>query len=480
MTELVVPESRPLATEPVRANPRAAAVFVVTALGAFMASLDLSIVNVAFPALERSFPTTSRAALSWVLTGYSIVFGSLLVTAGRTADRIGRRRIFFIGIGIFTAGSALCGVAPSAPLLIAGRVIQGVGAACALPASLSLLLGAFPKERRAEMVALWGGVGALAVATGPSAGAALIAAGGWRWAFYINLPIGLLAWLWGRAVLTESRPADRAAAPDYVGVVLISAALASLVLAISEGSGWGWRSPHIVVLLVAAVGLAVAFVWRCGHHPEPVIDLSLFSARSFTVANAATFVYAMGFFAMLLGNILFLTGVWGYSTLQAGLAVTPGPIVVALVSRPAGKLASRVGFRRVLLIGALCFGGGLVLFAWRAGLTPAYLTPWLPATLVTGLGIGLTFPVLSAASVHSLPAERFGVGSAVNQTARQIGGSVGIAILVVILGTPHSPVEALANFRQLWIYGAAMALGSGALAGLITSRGPGDVRLQVR
>ncbi len=165
-------------------------VFVVTALGAFMASLDLSIVNVAFPALERSFPHDSRASLAWVITGYSIVFASLLVTAGRSADRLGRRRLFFIGLGVFTLGSALCGLAPSVDLLVAGRFIQGSGAAAMLPASLGLLLGAFPSDRRSQVVALWGGIGALAVATGPSLGGLLVSGPGWRWVFFVNLPIG--------------------------------------------------------------------------------------------------------------------------------------------------------------------------------------------------------------------------------------------------------------------------------------------------
>ena len=202
-----------------RQRPRV--VFLVTALGAFMASLDLSIVNVAFPALERSFPHDPSAALAWVIIGYGIVFGSLLVIAGRTADRLGSRRVFFAGLGVFCLGSALCGFAPSVLLLVFGRLIQGVGAAALLPASLSLLLDAFPVERRSQVVALWGGVGALAVATGPSFGAALITIGGWRWAFFVNLPIGALAWLAGRRVLSKTVPRRPDAKPDYLGALLI-------------------------------------------------------------------------------------------------------------------------------------------------------------------------------------------------------------------------------------------------------------------
>ena len=458
MTESTVDQAAPA---PI--TPRQRTVFVVTALGAFMASLDLSIVNVAFPALEHSFPHDSRATLAWVITGYGIVFGALLVTAGRTADRLGSRRVFFAGLAVFCTGSALCALAPSVPLLVAGRVVQGVGAAALLPSSLGLLLGAYPQDRRSQVVALWGGVGALAVATGPSFGAALVAAGGWRWVFLVNVPIGVAAWLVGRTVLTPSRPAASGATPDYLGVVLISMALALLVLGISEGPTWGWSSAAVVGSFAGAGAVGLTFLRRSSRHQEPVLDLTLFRSRSFSVANAATFLYAMGFFAMLLGNILFLTSVWHYSILKAGLAVTPGPLVVAVVSGPAGRLAGRVGFRRVLLAGFVVFVAGLSWYATRVGLHPDYLGVWLPATLITGLGIGLTFPVLSAAAVSSLHAERFAVGSAVNQTARQVGGAFGVALLVVILGAPAGAEAALASFHHLWFYCA----GTAALAGLL-------------
>jgi EmrB/QacA subfamily drug resistance transporter len=440
-------------------------IFLVTALGAFMGSLDLSIVNVAFPALERAFSHDSRAALSWVLTGYAIVFGSLLVVAGRTADRLGSRRVFFFGLAVFCLGSFLCGVAPSVETLIVGRVVQGVGAAAMLPASLGLLLGAYSKERRSQIVSLWGGIGALAVATGPSLGAVLITGFGWRAAFYVNLPVGLVAWLLGRRVLPTTAGSGSTSSPDYPGVLLLSGALALLVLAISEGPSWGWSSGGIVIGFVVAVALLATFLFRSSRHPEPVLDLKLFRARSFSVANTAALLYSMGFFAMLLGNILFLTSVWHYSILQAGLSVTPGPLVVAVVSGPAGRLAGRYGFRRVLMSGFVVFTLGILWYVWRVHLTPDYPALWLPGTLIVGLGIGLTFPVLSAAAVSSLEPARYSVGSAVNQTARQIGGALGVAILVVILGSPTSAAAALDNFRHLWIYIAALT----ALAGLMST-----------
>ena len=429
---------------------RRRAIFIVTALGAFMASLDLSIVNVAFPALERAFSHDTRASLSWVITGYSIVFGSLLVVAGRTADRLGSRRVFFFGLGLFCVGSLLCGVAPSVATLIMGRVVQGVGAAAVLPSSLSL----------------WGGIGALAVATGPSLGAVLITAFSWRAAFYVNLPVGLIAWLVGRRVLAKSSGTGSSTSPDFPGVILLSAALALLVLAISEGPSWGWSNARIIGGFVAAVILFASFLLRSVHHEEPVLDLTLFRARTFSVANTTMLLYSMGFFAMLLGNILFLTSVWHYSILDAGLSVTPGPLVVALVSGSAGKLAVRVGFRNVIMSGLGIFTLGIAWYLWRVTTTPDYPSVWLPGTLIVGLGVALTFPVVSAAAVSSLEAARYSVGSAVNQTARQVGGALGVAILVVILGTPTSTAQALHNFDHLWWYIGSTTV----LAGLVASR----------
>jgi EmrB/QacA subfamily drug resistance transporter len=438
-------------------------IFFLTSLGSFMATLDLSIVNIAFPTLERSFPHDHANTLAWVITGYSIVFGALLVIAGRTADRVGARRVFFAGLLVFCLGSVLSGVAPSAGFLIGGRIIQGAGGAAMLPPSLGLLLAAYPIDRRVRIVALWAGISALAVATGPSIGALLITAWGWRAVFFVNLPIGLLTWLLGRRILPA--PAGDAAKPhpDYRGAVLLAGSLALIVLAISEGSTWGWATQGVLGSLAAAVVLGVVFVYRSARHSEPVLDLSLFRSRPFTVANAATFVYGMGFFAMLLGNILFLTSVWHFSTLRAGLLVTPGPIVVAIVSGRAGKMAAKIGFRPVLLVGFAFFTAGLCWYRIKVGVHPAYLADMLPGQLIAGLGIGLTFPILGAAAVSTLPVARFSVGSAVGQTARQIGGAIGVAILVVLIGTPHSAAEALSGFDRVWTYAAITA----AVAALI-------------
>lgn len=437
-------------------------VFAVTVAGAFVVALDLSIVNVAFPSINASFPEASTTQLSWVLSAYSVVFGALLLGAGRIADRSGRRLWFLRGVAVFTLGSLLCGIATSPWLLIGGRVVQAVGAALLMPASLALLLDSTAAPLRAQAVAMWGGISALAVATGPSLGAVLIDSGGWRWAFFINLPVLIVVSIVTRRVVRESVVGGPP--PDLLGVILLSLAVAALALGITQSDEWGWTSPAVLGALAASVVLGAAAVQRARVHRAPAIDLTLFENRTVALANAATVAYAVGFFAMLLANVLFLTSVWEYSTLKAGLAITPGPLVVALLSRHTGALAARVGYRPVLVAGSLVFAVAQLWSVFLMPIEPDYLGRWLPASLLTGLGVALTFPVLSAAAVAGLPPERFGVGGAVNQTARQMGAVLGVALLVAIVGTPTSPDEALEAFRRAWLMTTVASLASAAIS----------------
>jgi EmrB/QacA subfamily drug resistance transporter len=436
--------------------------FLVTVAGAFMVALDLSIVNVAFPSMSASFPDTSTALLSWVLTAYSVVFGALLLGAGRIADRSGRLRAFQLGLAVFTAGSLLCGVAVNPGLLIAGRVVQAVGAALLMPSSLGLLLAATDATVRPQAVAMWGGISALAVATGPSLGSVLVDAGGWRWAFFVNVPVAAAASVGARRHLGES--SSGGPAPDLVGVGLVSVAVGAVALAITQGGDWGWGSDAVIGSFAVGAAAAVAAIRRTRTHPSPAVDPRLFRSRTVTLANAATIAYAIGFFAMLLGNVLFLTSVWGYSTLAAGLAITPGPLVVAALSRTTGRLAATHGYRPVLVAGGLTFAAGLLYLVTAVGAEAQYLAVWLPSGLLIGLGVALTFPVLSAAVVAGLPAERFAAGGALNQTARQLGAVLGVAALVAILGTPATPDAAVDAFHRAWIFCAVASVASAAIS----------------
>ena len=257
-----------------------------------MAFVDATIVNIAFPNIERSFTGTPISSLSWVLNAYNIVFAAFLVPAGRIADLLGRRRMFVFGLQLFTVASLLCALAPSADALIAFRVLQALGAALLVPAALALVLNAFPPERRSHGVALLSAVAAAAAGLGPSLGGLLVAAGDWRLVFLVNLPIGIGAVVLARRRLVESRAPGRRRMPDFPGAVLFALAIAALVLGVVKGQEWGWGSPRIVGSFAVAVVLGAVFVWRCTWHRSPMVDLSLLRIRTFSVANGMTIVAA--------------------------------------------------------------------------------------------------------------------------------------------------------------------------------------------
>ena len=438
-------------------------VLLVTAVAVFMAFLDVTIVNIAFPDIQASFPETSRAGLSWVLNAYNIVFAALLVPAGRLADLVGRRRLFFVGLWVFLAASVLCGLAPSVETLVAARVLQAIGAALLVPASLGLLLPEFPAHMRATATSIWGATGAVAAATGPSLGGVLVEWSGWRLVFFVNILIGVAALVPARRLLTEARDEEHGALPDTLGVALLTFGVGALSLGIVKGPDWGWGSEEVVGSLVAAAVLLVLFVLRSSRHAHPVVELSLFKVRSFAAANAGTFVFSMGFYAMLLAHVLFLTGVWNYSVLTAGFALTPGPLTAAIGAVIGGRVADRFGQRVVGIPGGLFFGLGCLLFALSFDTRPEYVSAFLPASVIGGAGVGLTFAAFSSAAVAELPPSRFATGSAVAGCSRQIGAVLGIAILVAVLGTP-SPAGVLDSFKNAYYLMALAGAASAAIA----------------
>ena len=444
---------------------------LATSLGVFMASLDATIVNVAFPEISRSFPDATRAHLSWVLNGYTIAFGALLIVSGRIADRYGRKRVFFSGLAVFTVASLLCGIAPNEQLLVASRVVQGVGASMILPSSLALLLSAWPASERATAVGLWGSVAAIAAATGPSLGALIVDGPGWRWAFLLNLPVGLFAAWLGARVLRESRAERSETRLDIPGVALITVAMGTLSLGLVQGRDWGWTSPEVIGSLLAALVATTLFILQEARHPAPVVPLGLFRARSFAVSNLAMLAFGIGFFSMLLGTVLFLTSVWEYSTLRAGLAITPTPLVAAMLAGPGGRFAARHGYRGMLAAGSSLAAAATLWMALAVGGSPDYLREWFIPALVLGAGIGLTFAHLSGAAVAGLPPANFAVGSAVSQTFRNVGSMTGIAILVAVLGTPDTKAESMDAFETAFLVSSsAFALSAVIALGLARKR----------
>ena len=438
-------------------------VLLVVTAGAFLANLDLFIVNVAFPAIQDDFDGAGLSALSWVLNGYAIVFAALLVPAGRLADLVGRKRVFLGGLALFLAASVACGLAPGPWALVAARVVQAVGAALMIPTSLALLLPEFPPNRRAAAVGLWTAGAAVAATVGPTIGGLLVTAS-WRWVFLINLPLGLLTGLAGARVLRESRDPARGRRPDLLGAALLCVGVGALALGVVKGGDWGWASPAFVAAEAAAAAALAGVAVRSTRHPAPVVEPALLRPRATRAADASVFLFSMAFFPLLLASVLFMTEVWGYSALEAGLAIAPGPLMVALLSWPAGSLAGRLGPRRLVVPGVTSFAAGCAWWIVHAGTTPDYLVDMLPSTILAGIGVALTFPVLAGTAVSGLPPERTATGSALFNMARQIGGVVGIAVLVAILG---SGVPDLAGFRAAWAFMAVSALAAGAALALL-------------
>jgi NTE family protein len=445
-------------------------VLAVAVLGTFMAFVDATIVNIAIPNIAHDFAGSRLSSVSWVLNAYNIVFAAFLVGGGQLADLLGRRRVFSTALLLFLLASALCAAAPSLGFLIAARLIQAAGAALLVPSSLAIVLEAHEARERMHAVALWSAVAALAAGIGPPLGGLLITASNWRLVFLVNVPVGLIALLATQRVLVESRAPGRRRMPDLLGGAVLALAIASLVLGVVKGQEWGWSNARVIGAFAVAILLGVYFTLRASRHRAPVIDLSLMRIRAFALSNGVTVVMASGFYAYTLCNVLFLTGVWRYSILSAGLALTPGPFTAMAVAGPASRLVERIGHRAVVVPGALIWAGGMAYFAETLGVKADFLGAWLPGMIILGVGAGLSFPTLSGAAVGSVPGPRFAVATSLNSVARQLGAAIGVAVLIAIVGNP-SPAQALHAFESGWWFaGACFLLGSAVCLGLVVKR----------
>lgn len=439
-------------------STRTATVVLVGA--AFLAGVDLFIVNVAFDQIGDDFDGASLSELSWVLTAYAVVYAALLVPVGRLADRVGRRRGFVAGMLLFVLASLACGFAPGIWWLVAFRAVQAVGAAAMTPASLGLLLASLPPEKRAPAARLWALTGAVAAALGPALGGGLVQLS-WQWAFWINLPIGLLLVLGALRHVPDVRPDERTPLPDLLGAGLLVIAVGALVLAVVQAPEWGWTSVEVGVTALVSVVATIAFVGRSLRHPQPVVAPELLVVPGFRIASLATLVFNVGFGAALLAAILWLQQAWGYDALQTGLAIALGPIAVPVTSVLAHRLLPRAQPAHLIVAGTLVFAASALWQAWTLTPTPAYLTQFLPAWILGGVGVGLAMPNLLAAATSALPATQTSTGGGVVTMARQVGLALGITVLVTILGT----ADAETGFTRAW-YAVALGMGATALLAL--------------
>ena len=442
-------------------------IFWISSIAVFLVSLDSTMLFAAFGAIGASFPGTSPADMSWVLNGYTVVYAAMLIPAGGVADTHGRKKVFLLGVTLFLAASAACGLAGSVNWLVAARVTQAVGAALLTPASLAIVLGAFPHNKRAMTVSLWGAVGGLAAAVGPSLGSFVVEALGWQWAFYLNLPLGAISLWRGAALLQESKRLEHRRPVDGVGMGLLILGVGALAMSIVQLESPRWTATELAVAAVVGAVALVGFVLWARVAPAPLVDLRLFRQRTYTLVNLATLVFGVAFAMMFFAFFFYMTQVWHYSLTQAGLAITPGPLLVIPVAILTGRLAGKLGHRPFLVSGGLLYACSGLWFLLVPGAQPAYLTHWLPGLFMTGISVGLVLPSLSAAAVNRLPADQYAVGSAVNQATRQIGSVMGVAVTVLLLGhgglTHHS-------FVPLYVCHVVLALLTAALCVPVDTR----------
>lgn len=423
------------------------AALAVAVLGGSMAFIDASSVNIAIPNIAHHFSGSHLSEVSWVLNAYSIVFAAFLVGGGQLADLLGRRRAFSFSLLAFSFSSALCAIAPSLNMLIAARVLEAAAAALLVPSSLAIALDAHHADERVHAVALWSAVAAVAAGVGPPLGALLITASSWRLVFLVNVPLGVLAFLLSRRMLVESRAPGRRRMPDLLGGLVLTLAIGALVLAVVKGEEWGWQNARVLGAFAVSV-LSLAYFWlRTTRQRTPVIDPSLLRIRDFVLSNTATALMATGFFAYTLCNVLFLTSVWRYSILHAGLALTPEPLIALVLAAPTIRLVRRFDHRPVLVLGALVWAGGMAYLGFGLGRQPDFLGGWLPGMAILGLGAGLTFPTLSGVAVDSVPGPRFAVASSLNSVATQLGAALGVAILIALAGA-----ETFDRLRHGWLF----------------------------
>jgi EmrB/QacA subfamily drug resistance transporter len=444
------------------------------AFGLFMIMLDNTVVFVALSSIQSDLHI-SQSELEWVVSGYALTFAVLMLTGGKLADMFGRRRIFIVGLTIFTASSLACGLATGAGFLIGARVVQGVGAALMNPATLSIIVATFPPRQRGTAIGIWVGVSAMALAIGPLIGGILTEQINWSWIFFINVPVGIAGIIVSRLVITESRDESEEQRLDLPGLLSSAIGLFGLTYALIEGNNYGWSSGRILAsFAVAAVGL-VSFVVLEHRQRVPMLDLSLFKNSTFAGANLTMLLVALAMFGVFFFNSLYLGQVLGYSPIQTGAAFLPLTVLIVFVAPLAGRFSDKIGSRWLMGAGLVLLSGSLLSFS-TLGVDSTF---WdiVPGLILGGFGMSLAMTPTTAAAMGSVPVDKAGVGSAVLNSMRQVGGSLGIALMGAIVassvsvlpGNPAYPDQFVQGYHNALHVAAAIAI-VGAVVAVATVR----------
>ena len=401
-------------------------------VGLFMIMLDNTVVNVALPSMRRSLHMT-LSELEWVVAGYALTFAAFMLTGGKLADYVGRRLIFMVGLAVFTGASLACGLAPNGGFLIGSRVVQGFGGALMNPATLSIITATFPPRERGKAIGIWAGVSGMALAIGPLVGGLLTEHVNWNWIFFINVPVGILGLLAIPLLIDESRDTSHEQRLDAPGLLTSGVGLFSLTYAFIEANRYGWTSGRILGAFAVAAVMLVAFLVLEAHQRAPMLELSLFRNRTFSGANGAMLFVGLAMFGTFFYVSLYMQNVLRYSPVEAGASFLPMTLLIILIAPRAGALTDRVGSRWLV-------GGGMTLLAvmlFYYSQLGANETFWaiLPGLLIGGVGMGLTMTPTTAAAMSAVAVDKAGVGSAVLNSARQVGGSLGIAVMGAIVAS---------------------------------------------
>jgi EmrB/QacA subfamily drug resistance transporter len=448
---------------------------VAVSFGLFMIMLDNTVVNVALPSIRRDLGI-SVSELEWVVNAYALTFGVLLLSGGKLADLFGRRRIFIAGLVIFTAASLWCGLAGGAASLIAARTVQGVGAALMNPATLSIITATFPPRQRGTAIGIWAGVSALALAIGPLVGGLLTERISWSWIFFVNVPVGVVAVAAARVFIDETKDTSREQRLDLPGLVSSAVGLFALTYGLIETNTHPWGSARVLALLAVAVVALVTFVLLESRQRVPMLDLSLFRHASFSGANAVMGLVGLAMFGIFFFNSLYLQNVLGYSAIRTGAAFLPMTLLIILIAPVAGRFTDRIGPRWLMGTGMTLLTGSLLLFAALDQRSSFWNI--LPALVVGGFGMAVTMAPTTAAAMSSVPVDKAGVGSAVINSMRQVGGSLGIAIMGTLVATrvhvgsldPRYGTEFVAGYHRALYVGAAILLAGAVVAVLSIDR----------
>ena len=424
---------------------------IAASASTFLFVVDSGLLSIAFPKLAETFSHTPRSTLAWASTGFSVVMAALMAFAGNLADRVGRRRVYLGGLTVYGIGAALTASAPTVGLLIAARLLQGAGAAFFVTSALALMLVEFPAERRGAALAVWGVVGSAGAILAPTVGAEILDRWSWRWAFATLAVLALASLALGVRGLDDSRSDTAAAAPDAVAVVAGALGIALLTLAFGRGPLWGWTDGRTLAMLVTGAALLPVVIRRSRRHPRPLVPPLLMRERSYRLLTLACVVQQIGFFSYFFSFPIILTGVWRWSVLRAGYAMAVSMAVSAVVVVLAARFADAHGYTALIVVGTVVAAASAAWWLATFGVTPDVAWALVPGLVLQGAGSSIVGNLTTAAALRGVPAGLMGSANSLHQMARRVGGAVGVAVTVALLGESRDRGALLQGARRAWV-----------------------------